>query len=262
MAGADAERARDRAEATARACYGRLLAMLVAQDHDVAAAEDALADAFERALRTWPEGGVPRQPEAWLLTVARNRQRDRWRSAAWRTSVPLEPERDEHVAASGPVRDRRLELLLVCAHEAIPPAMRTPLMLNTVLGYTAEQIGRAFVVPPTTMASRLVRCKKRIARDRIPFVVPGDHELPERLVPVLEALYGAFSIEWPDLPRERQALILGLGEVVADVAPGSAEAHGLAALMCLSSARLAGGPARTAGTSRCPSRTRVCGMPA
>ncbi|GAB09520.1 putative RNA polymerase ECF-type sigma factor [Gordonia araii NBRC 100433] len=236
----DAEQARDRAEAAARACYGRLLAMLVAENHDVAAAEDALADAFERALRTWPVDGVPQRPEAWLLTVARNRRRDYWRSAAWRTSVPLDPQLDDLAAPPSEAGDRRLELLLVCAHEAIPPAMRTPLMLNTVLGYTAEQIGRAFAVPPTTMASRLVRCKKRIVRDRIPFAVPEDHELPDRLAPVLEAIYGAFSIEWPNLPRARQALILGLGEVVADVAPTSAEAHGLAAFMCLSSARLAG----------------------
>ena len=138
---ADTEQARESAEATARACYGRLLAMLVAENHDVAAAEDALADAFERALRTWPVEGIPLRPEAWLLTVARNRRRDLWRSAAWRTSVPLDPRLADRAAPPADTRDRRLELLLVCAHEAIPPAMRTPLMLNTILGYTAAQIG-------------------------------------------------------------------------------------------------------------------------
>src|SRR5699024_3426522 len=102
---------------------------------DITAAEDALADAFERALRTWPTGGVPRSPEAWLLTVARNRLRDHWRSAATRTGVPLDPDRHGglHLDDVDPdaLGDRRLELMLVCTHPAVDPAVRTPLMLNT-----------------------------------------------------------------------------------------------------------------------------------
>jgi predicted RNA polymerase sigma factor len=229
-----------RAETAARTAYGRLLALLAAVDHDVPAAEDALADAFERALIRWPLDGVPRDPDAWLLTVARNRRRDQWKSAAARTSVPLDaadpvctPDMDD--------RDPRLELLLVCADPAINGAVRVPLMLNTVLGFTAGQIGRAFLVPPTTMAARLVRAKQRIKRDRIPFRIPDADLLPARLNPVLEAVYGAYSIEWPTVPRERHALILGLAETIAAAAAGSAEASGLAALLCLSSARL---PAR------------------
>ncbi|MDF0530113.1 sigma factor [Tsukamurella sp. 8F] len=227
-----------RAEAAARTSYGRLLALLAARTHDVAAAEDALADAFERALTRWPVDGVPREPDAWLLTVARNRQRDRWKSAAERTSVPLADEHDGEAGAALP--DRRLELLLVCAHPGIAQA-GVPLMLNAVLGFTAEQIGAAFLIPTATMAARLTRAKKRIRSARIPFEIPDGAALPERLDPVLEAVYGAYSIEWPTPPRERHALLLGLAETITEAAPASAEAHGLAALLYLSSARL---PAR------------------
>lgn len=228
-----------RAETAARTSYGRLLALLAARTHDLASAEDALADAFERALTRWPVDGVPDDPDAWLLTVARNRQRDRWRSAAERTSV-LFDEAVHDAPAPGAVPDRRLELLLVCAHPDLADAS-VPLMLNTVLGFTAERIGAAFLIPTATMAARLTRAKKRIARDRIPFAVPATAQLAERLTPVLEAVYGSYAIEWPTPPRERHALLLGLGGTIAAAAPSVAEAHGLAALMYLSSARL---PAR------------------
>lgn len=236
--------ARAWAESCARASYGRLLALLTARTHDVAAAEDALADAFERALERWPTEGVPRNRDGWLLTVARNRQRDQWRSAAVRTSVPLDVER--HARAVGEeqvaIPDRRLALLLVCAHEQISPGLQTPLMLNVVLGYTAEQISGAFAVPASTMASRLVRAKRRIKADRIPFEDPEQGDLWRRLAPVREAVYGAFAIEWPTVGRARHALVLGLGDLLTELAPGDPEVHGLAALMYLSSARL---PART-----------------
>ncbi|TWS17715.1 RNA polymerase subunit sigma-70 [Tsukamurella asaccharolytica] len=228
-----------RAENAARTSYGRLLALLAARTHDVASAEDALADAFERALTRWPLDGVPDDPDAWLLTVARNRQRDRWKSAAERTTVPFD-EAEHDGAAPEAGRDRRLELLLVCAHPDLAGAS-VPLMLNTVLGFTAAQIGAAFLVPTATMAARLTRAKKRIERERIPFEVPGPAELPDRLAPVLEAVYGSYAMEWPTPPRERHALLLGLAGTIADAAPSVAEAHGLAALLYLSSARL---PAR------------------
>ncbi len=233
-----------RAEHAARTSYGRLLALLAARTHDVAAAEDALADAFERALARWPVDGVPDDPDAWLLTVARNRQRDRWKSAAERTTVPFDQAVHDiaahDIAAPGENADRRLELLLVCAHPDLAGAS-VPLMLNTVLGFTAGQIGAALLVPTATMAARLTRAKKRIARDRIPFAVPEAEALAGRLDPVLEAVYGSYSIEWPTPPRERHALLLGLAGTIADAAPSVAEAHGLAALLYLSSARL---PAR------------------
>ncbi|NDZ94015.1 RNA polymerase subunit sigma-70 [Streptomyces sp. SID6673] len=240
--------ARAHAEWAARESHGRLLALLAAATHDVAGAEDALGDAFERALTRWPVDGVPRDPDGWLLTVARNRQRDRWRSAAVRTSVPLDAVSLASAPAGAgpdggvsPFRDRRLELLLVCAHPEIGAAVHAPLMLNTVLGHPAHRIGRAFAIPGATMAARLGRAKRRIADLGLPFEVPPVDELTDRLAPVLEAIYAAYTIEWPALAHERQALLLGLGEVVAEVASTSAEAHGLVALMELSSARL---PAR------------------
>ena len=118
----------------ARDNYGRVLALLASADSDIATAEDALGDALEQALQTWPKGGVPKNPAAWLLTVARNRMRDHWKSPALRRQAPLVVERDSpvHFDAIDPdaIGDRRLELLLVCAHPAIDIAVRAPLMLK------------------------------------------------------------------------------------------------------------------------------------
>ena len=228
----------------ARDSYGRLLALLSAAASDIAAAEDALADAFERALRTWPAQGVPASPDAWLLTVARNRLRDHWKSAQAQRSVPLEGEQGPLVQADDldvdAIPDRRLELMLVCAHPAIERAAHTPLMLNTVLGFTAEQVGRAFSVPASTMATRLVRAKKRIKAARIPFRIPDRGDLPARMAAVLEAVYGAYVIDWATTgPQARQlpSEALHLAEVLTTCAPGDPEAHGLAALVELSAAR-------------------------
>src|SRR5579859_2471371 len=142
------------ASVAARDSYGRLLALLAASTSDLAAAEDALADAFERALRTWPAQGLPGNPDAWLLTVARNRLRDEWKSARTQRTAPLDAARDVLAQIDDidvdSIPDRRLELMLVCAHPAIDRAVRTPLMLNTVLGFTAEQVGRAFSMPTST----------------------------------------------------------------------------------------------------------------
>jgi len=231
------------AEVAARDSYGRLLALLAAAVSDLAAAEDALADAFERALRTWPSQGVPGNPDAWLLTVARNRLRDQWKSARAQRSVPLEAGRgaptylDDIDVDSIP--DRRLELMLVCAHPAIERAVRTPLMLNTVLGFTAEQVGQAFSVPPSTMATRLVRAKKRIKAAGIAFRIPDRTSLPARMASVLEAVYGAYVIDWATGPQARElpSEALHLAEVLATLVPGDPEARGLAALIELSAAR-------------------------
>jgi predicted RNA polymerase sigma factor len=227
----------------ARDSYGRLLALLAAVTSDLAAAEDALADAFERALRTWPSHGVPGNPDAWLLTVARNRLRDEWKSARVQRAVPLDavPDTLAHIddVDVDAIPDRRLELMLVCAHPAIDRAMHTPLMLNTVLGFTAEQVGRAFSVPAPTMATRLVRVKKRIKATRIPFRIPDLADLPARMASVLEAVYGTYVIDWATGPQARQlpSEALHLAEVLTTLVPDDPEARGLAALIELSAAR-------------------------
>jgi len=241
------------AAVAARDSYGRLLALLAAAASDVAAAEDALADAFERALRTWPSRGVPASPDAWLLTVARNRLRDQWKSARAQRSVPLDAAQDTlgHIdeIEVDSIPDRRLELMLVCAHPAIERAVHTPLMLNTVLGFTAGQVGQAFSVPPSTMATRLVRAKKRIKAAGIPFRVPDLADLPARMTAVLEAVYGAYVIDWATGPQARPlpSEAMHLAEVLATLVPGDPEARGLAALIELSAARA---PARAGADGR------------
>ncbi|AEB42582.1 RNA polymerase sigma factor [Micromonospora maris] len=236
------------AAVAARDSYGRLLALLSTTTSDIVWAEDALADAFERALRSWPEQGVPNNPTGWLLTVARNRLRDHWKSAQWQRSVPLDVERDTpvHLDTLDPdaIPDRRLELMLVCAHPAIERAARTPLMLNTVLGFTAEQVGRAFSTPTSTMATRLVRAKRRIKATGIPFRIPDRSDLPDRMAAVLEAIYGAYVIDWATTGPQARPVpteALHLAEVLTTLVPDDPEAHGLAALVQLSAARL---PAR------------------
>jgi RNA polymerase sigma-70 factor (ECF subfamily) len=220
------------AERVARVAYGRLTAILAAPTGDLALAEDALAGAFERALRTWPEQGVPDNPEGWLLTVARNRLRDVWKSAAHRTSVPLEAAAEPAIEDLDPdaIPDERLRLMFVCAHPAIDPGVRTPLMLQTVLGLEAARIATALAVPGPAMAQRLVRAKRRIKATRIPFVVPDRHVMPERLPAVLEAVYGAYAITWDS---EAQYLAVTLAALLGD----EPEAWGLAALITLSMAR-------------------------
>ena len=243
------------ADRAARTSYGRLLALLASGTRDIPLAEDSLADAFEQALVSWPAAGIPTNPEAWLLTVARNRQRDVFKSAAHRTSTDLEEGSavtDLDAIDPDAIPDKRLELLFACAHPAIDPAARVPLMLNTVMGFDASQIAEAFKVPASTLAQRLVRAKKRIRTTGIPFSVPTRADMPGRLGFVLEAIYGAYTIDWESLAEGRaaperriettpeQSLAaesLFLAVTVAALLETEPEAWGLAALIALSSSR-------------------------
>jgi RNA polymerase sigma-70 factor (ECF subfamily) len=233
------------AEQAARQSYGRLLAFLAARTRDVAAAEDALSDAFAAALATWPAHGVPRSPEAWLLQVARRRMIDAMRKRrtgddAIEALLLLAGEAAE---ASPELPDDRLRLMFACAHPAIEAAVRAPLILQTVLGFDAETIGSAFLVAPATMGQRLVRAKRKIRDAGIPFRVPERGELAERLDAVLDAIYAAFAEGWSDpagsVARRRDLAdeAIFLGRLVVSLLPDAAEALGLLALMLHAEAR-------------------------
>src|SRR5439155_832625 len=162
------------AEAVARASYGKLVAFLAARTRDVAAAEDALAEAFASALTDWPARGIPRTPEAWLLTVARRKLIDagRRRQTSDEAAPTLALLNDELVGAAegdAVIPDERLRLMFACAHPAIDESVRAPLILQTVLGFDAATIASAFLVAPAAMGQRLVRAKNRIRQAGIPF---------------------------------------------------------------------------------------------
>ncbi|CDP50210.1 RNA polymerase sigma-70 factor, ECF subfamily [Devosia sp. DBB001] len=238
--------ARRAAERVARESYGRLVAFLAARTRDVAGAEDALAEAFATALRMWPEDGVPSNPDAWLLTVARRRQTDAVRRRQTRTAgeTHLKLIADEIEAAMetpDEIPDRRLALMFACAHPAIERGMRAPLILQTILGLTAQDIAAAFLIPPATMGQRLVRAKTRIKEAGIPFRVPEREELPERLDAVLEAIYAAYVKGWGEIGETGSAQLaeeaIWLGQLVVSLMPEEPEAKGMLALMLYTEAR-------------------------
>ncbi len=244
------ESARQAIEDTQRASCGRLVAFLASITGDLAAAEDALSDAVLAALRRWPERGVPERPESWLLTVARRNLVD----AARRRAVAARhlPELARLVPESAPeeptphIPDRRLELLFACTHPAIDHAMRSPLMLQTVLGLDAGRIAAAFLVSPSTMGQRLVRVKQKIRQAGVPFRIPEAEVLPERLSSVLDAIYAAYGTGWDGGmttdDRAGTGLVeeaLRLARVLVELLPGEPEPLGLLALLLHSHARSA-----------------------
>ena len=236
------------AEAVARASYGKLLASMAARTGDVAGAEDALSEAFATALTEWPARGVPDNPQAWILTVARRKLIDaaRRKRTSREASTHLQLLAEEVAAeAEADIPDDRLALMFVCAHRAIDPAVRAPLMLQTVLGLDAATIASAFLTAPAAMGQRLVRAKARIKLTAIPFRLPELADLPERLEAVLDAIYAAFSAGWTDpggtelSPRDLAREAIFLCRLVVSLLPDEPEALGLLALMLYAEARRA-----------------------
>lgn len=245
----DAHRA---VELAVRSSYGRLVAVLSARSRDVSAAEDALGDALAAALVQWPESGVPANPEGWLVAAGMRRLSDGHRRTAVRDAATDDiayaatfVQQHEHSTdtESRVFPDRRLDLLFACAHPAVDASVRTPLMLQVVLGLDAAVIASAFLAQPAAMAQRLVRAKRKLRDAGVPFEVPPAESLAPRLGAVLDAMYAAFGAGWDavtgsdatatDLADEA----IWLGRLVADAMPAEAEAQGLLALMLYCNAR-------------------------
>jgi RNA polymerase sigma-70 factor (ECF subfamily) len=239
--------ARSTADAVARRSYGKLVAFLVARTRDVAAAEDALSEAFAAALADWPRNGCPANPEAWLLTVARRKsidiERGRRRHEMAAGQLRVMAEGLDAAAAYAEIPDRRLALMLACAHPAIEASVRAPLMLQVVLGLDAKTIASAFLTSPAAMGKRLVRAKDKIRQAGIPFRVPEREELPGRLDTVLEAIYAAFTEGWTDpggtdvARRDLTEEAMFLARLATELLPEEPEALGLLALMLHAEAR-------------------------
>jgi RNA polymerase sigma-70 factor (ECF subfamily) len=239
--------ARSTADAVARRSYGKLVAFLAARTRDVAAAEDALSDAFAAALADWPRNGCPSSPEAWLLTVARRKMIDVARRQAHRQNAAGElqvlAEGLEAAVADVEIPDQRLALMFACAHPAIDAGIRAPLILQVVMGLDAASIASAFLMSPAAMGQRLVRAKNKIREARIPFRIPDREELRDRLDTVLDAIYAAFAEGWIDAAgtdiarRDLADEAIFLGRLVTALLREEPEAMGLLALMLHAEAR-------------------------
>ncbi|WP_214402711.1 RNA polymerase sigma factor [Pseudonocardia lacus] len=227
----------------------RVLATLVRVTGDLQLAEDAVQDATERALATWPRDGVPSEPRAWLTLTARRRAIDLARREAARGGKEadavalLDPPAEEPDEPA--VRDDLLRLVFTCCHPALDVPSQVALALRTLCGLSAAEVGRALLVSESTMTKRLTRAKQKIARARIPYRVPDDHELPERLRGVLATVYLLFnegySASHGDAPV-RPALVgeaVRLTRLLAELMPGEASVLGLLALELLQDSRRA-----------------------
>jgi RNA polymerase sigma-70 factor, ECF subfamily len=225
--------------------WGRVLATLIGLLGDFDLAEEAAQDAFATAAARWERDGVPSNPRAWLLTTGRNRAIDRIRRAR------VLDEKTRLLAAGGncimddetTIPDERLELVFTCCHPALATEAQVALTLRTLGGLTTEEIARSFLVPEATMAQRLVRAKRKIKQAGIPFRVPPEHLLPDRLAAVLAVVYLIFNRGFSGR-GELAAEAIRLGGALAQLMPDEPEAHGLLALMLLHDARR---PARFRG---------------
>jgi len=239
-------------EGVFREGYGRAVATLARLLGDIGLAEEAVQDAFAVALETWPRTGVPPSPTGWIVTTARNRAIDRFRREATRDQRHAQAallftsdEPEEETA----VRDDRLRLVFTCCHPALAPAAQVALTLRLIAGLTTAEIARAFLVPEPTMAQRLVRAKNKIRDAHIPYRIPEEHELPDRLRPVLAVIYlvhneGYVATSGDSLGRvDLAAEAVRLGRLLVELMPDEPEARGLLALMLLGESRR---PARVA----------------
>jgi RNA polymerase sigma-70 factor (ECF subfamily) len=219
--------------------WGRVLAALIGFLGDFDLAEEAAQDAFAIAAERWPRDGVPANPGGWLTATARNRAIDRIRrdrTLAVKTRLLEVPEAVEDEVDETTFPDERLELLFTCCHPALATDAQVALTLRTLGGLTTTEIARAFLVPEATMAQRLVRAKRKIKAAGIPFRVPADHLLPDRLAAVLAVVYLIFNEGYAGR-GELAGEAIRLGLALAELMPDEPEVHGLLALMLLHDSR-------------------------
>jgi RNA polymerase sigma-70 factor (ECF subfamily) len=224
--------------------WGRVLAALIGFLGDFDLAEEATQEAFAIAAERWPRDGVPTSPGTWLVTTARNRAIDRIRrdrTLAAKTRLLEVPEAVEDTVEATTFPDERLELVFTCCHPALATEAQVALTLRTLGGLTTVEIARAFLVEEPTMAQRLVRAKRKIKAAGIPFRVPPDHLLPDRIDAVLAVVYLIFNEGYsaPPTHGDLATEALRLGRSLAELMPDEPEVHGLLAMMLLHDARRA-----------------------